>query len=181
MSRSTSNHFHRKHTTTCALDFCNFFYLLSPIPRAISAMARTTTTNSDYGAPTVSANKTSRLLLTATHALHLISSLIVLGIAAYFIANFGHNTHILFWICVVRLPTQPITLHMLTRPRPPSTHSSTSPPSPSPSSNPTKAISPRLPGSSHTSGSRRSFSRRRTTTTMVGARSTRPLLSTSAA
>ncbi|KAH3949345.1 hypothetical protein HBI56_103690 [Parastagonospora nodorum] len=68
-------------------------------------MARTTTTNSDYGAPTVSANKTSRLLLTATHALHLISSLIVLGIAAYFIANFGHNTHILFWICVAAIDT----------------------------------------------------------------------------
>jgi hypothetical protein len=65
-------------------------------------MARNTHANTDYGAPAVRSNKIHRPLITATHALHFISSIIVMSIAAYFIHNFGHNTHIVYWVSVVR-------------------------------------------------------------------------------
>jgi len=64
-------------------------------------MARTTA-NTDYGAPAARSDK-MRPLLTANHALHLISSIIVMSIAAYFIAHFNHNTHLRYWVAVVRL------------------------------------------------------------------------------
>jgi hypothetical protein len=66
-------------------------------------MARRTTANSDYGAPAARSNKMHRPLITANHVLHWISSLIVLGISAYFIRNFRHNTHLVYWIVIVRL------------------------------------------------------------------------------
>jgi hypothetical protein len=65
-------------------------------------MARTDAATTDYGAPVGRTNKLFRPLLAATHALHLISSIIVMSIAAYFIANFNHNTHLVYWISIVR-------------------------------------------------------------------------------
>jgi hypothetical protein len=59
------------------------------------------TRSTDYGAPTARSDKMYRPLLTATHALHFISSIIVMSIAAYFIAQFGHNAHLRFWVGVV--------------------------------------------------------------------------------
>lgn len=64
-------------------------------------MARHAT--NDYGAPAAApagSNRFHRPALLATHALHLISSLIVLGISAYFIANFRHNTHLRYWVSI---------------------------------------------------------------------------------
>lgn len=58
----------------------------------------------DYGAPAVRSHKLHRPLLTATHALHIISSIIVLGITAYFIDNYTHNTHLRYWVALVRAP-----------------------------------------------------------------------------
>lgn len=57
----------------------------------------------DYGAPAVRSNKLHRPLLAANHALHLISSVIVLGISAYFINKYTHNTHLVYWVALVRL------------------------------------------------------------------------------
>ncbi|EKG16271.1 hypothetical protein MPH_06525 [Macrophomina phaseolina MS6] len=37
------------------------------------------------------------------HALHWASSIIVMSIAAYFIARFSHNTHLVYWICVAAI------------------------------------------------------------------------------
>lgn len=56
----------------------------------------------DYGAPAVRSNRLHRPLLAANHALHLISSLIVLGISAYFIHEYSHNTHLVYWVALVR-------------------------------------------------------------------------------
>lgn len=56
----------------------------------------------DYGAPAVRSNKLHRPLLAANHALHTISSLIVLGISAYFISEYTHNTHLRYWVALVR-------------------------------------------------------------------------------
>ena len=50
--------------------------------RRTNAHAEPTT---DYGAPAVRSNRLHRPLLASNHALHLASSLIVLGISAYFI------------------------------------------------------------------------------------------------
>ena len=52
----------------------------------------------DYGAPAPRSNKMHRPALLANHALHFISSLIVLGIAAYFISAYTHNTHLRYWV-----------------------------------------------------------------------------------
>ena len=51
----------------------------------------------DYGTPSRS-HKAHRLALIANHALHFISSVIVLSIAAYFIAAFTHTTHLRYWV-----------------------------------------------------------------------------------
>ena len=58
-------------------------------------MARHAT--NDYGAATVRTNKLHRPALLANHALHFSSAVIVLGIAAYFISAFTHNTHLRYW------------------------------------------------------------------------------------
>ncbi|KAF3002477.1 hypothetical protein E8E13_005524 [Curvularia kusanoi] len=54
----------------------------------------------DYGSPAVRSNRLHRPLLAANHALHLASSLIVLGISAYFINDFTHNTHLRYWVAI---------------------------------------------------------------------------------
>ena len=72
--------------------------------RANAAPAPTT----DYGAAAVRSNKLHRPLIAANHALHLLSSLIVLGISGYFINKFTHNTHLVYWVALVRhLPSPP--------------------------------------------------------------------------
>jgi hypothetical protein len=60
----------------------------------------------DYGAPVATTNqrptnKLHRPLTLANHVLHWISSLIVLGIAAYLISKYRHNTHMRYWVAVV--------------------------------------------------------------------------------
>lgn len=57
---------------------------------------------SDYGAPVARSNRLHRPLLAANNALHLISSVIVLGISAYFINDYTSNTHLRYWVAVVR-------------------------------------------------------------------------------
>lgn len=60
-------------------------------------------TQTDYGAPSPRRSTTTltRPLLTATHLLHFASSIIVMSIAAYFIANFPpNNTHLRYWVAV---------------------------------------------------------------------------------
>ncbi|KAF2820698.1 hypothetical protein CC86DRAFT_459648 [Ophiobolus disseminans] len=61
--------------------------------------------NADYGAPTARSNKMHRPLLTATHALHLISSFIVMGIAAYLLKHDGRNTHLICWVTIAAIST----------------------------------------------------------------------------
>ncbi|KZM22164.1 uncharacterized protein EKO05_0003797 [Ascochyta rabiei] len=65
--------------------------------RRVNAAPAPTT---DYGAPALRSNKLHRPLIAANHALHLISSLIVLGISGYFINKFTHNTHLVYWIAL---------------------------------------------------------------------------------
>jgi hypothetical protein len=69
---------------------------------AAPAANTTTATTSDYGAPAIRTHKLHRPLLALTHALHLICALIVLGISAYFINNYTHNTHLVYWVSLVR-------------------------------------------------------------------------------
>ncbi|KAF2033058.1 hypothetical protein EK21DRAFT_86498 [Setomelanomma holmii] len=61
--------------------------------------------NTDYGAPAVRSNKMHRPLIMANHALHFVSSLIVMSIAAYFIHNFPHNTHLVYWVSIAAIDT----------------------------------------------------------------------------
>ncbi|KAH9863692.1 hypothetical protein J1614_009624 [Plenodomus biglobosus] len=65
-------------------------------------MARTHATNNDYGAPVTNtrSDKLYRPLIMANHVLHWISSIIVLGISAYFIHEYRHNTHLVYWLSV---------------------------------------------------------------------------------
>jgi hypothetical protein len=65
-------------------------------------MARDAHASSDYGAPAVRSNTMHRPLIAVTHALHLISSVIVMSIAAYFVHNFARNTHLVYWVSIVR-------------------------------------------------------------------------------
>jgi hypothetical protein len=66
---------------------------------------RTAAPGTDYGTPAVRSNKLHRPLLAANHALHTISSIIVLGISAYFINDYTHNTHLRYWVALVRPPS----------------------------------------------------------------------------
>jgi hypothetical protein len=75
--------------------------------RRTNAHAEPTT---DYGAPAVRSNRLHRPLLAANHALHLASSLIVLGISAYFIHDFENSTHLRYWVAIVRR-LHPIVAH----------------------------------------------------------------------
>lgn len=64
----------------------------------------------DYGTPVLRSNRLHRPLLAANNALHLISSVIVLGISGYFINDFTQNTHLRYWVAVVRpFLLQPVT------------------------------------------------------------------------
>jgi hypothetical protein len=58
----------------------------------------------DYGAPAVRSNRLHRPLMALNHALHLASSLIVLGISAYFIHDFENSTHLRYWVAIVCHP-----------------------------------------------------------------------------
>jgi hypothetical protein len=60
-------------------------------------------TVNDYGAPSTRSSKIHRPLILANHALHWISSIIVMSIAAYFIAHYRHNTHLRYWISVAAI------------------------------------------------------------------------------
>ncbi|KAF1914132.1 hypothetical protein BDU57DRAFT_530692 [Ampelomyces quisqualis] len=60
-------------------------------------------TNTDYGTPAARANRLLRHAVIANHILHLSSSVIVMSIAAYFIANFNHNTHIVYWVSIAAI------------------------------------------------------------------------------
>jgi hypothetical protein len=84
-----ANRPHQNHLSSSALSL-----------RTIMKMSRAHA-NTDYGAPTARANKFHLHMIIANHTLHLISSLIVMSIAAYFIANFNHNTHIVYWVSIV--------------------------------------------------------------------------------
>lgn len=59
----------------------------------------------DYGTPTDRSNRAHRPLILANHTLHLISSIIVLGISAYFINKFSHNTHLVYWVTIAAIDT----------------------------------------------------------------------------
>jgi hypothetical protein len=70
-------------------------------------VGHTPAANTDYGATTTPARegKLHRPLILASHALHLISSLIVMSIAAYFIAKHRDSTHLRYWVALVSLIT----------------------------------------------------------------------------
>jgi hypothetical protein len=61
----------------------------------------------DYGAPAGRSNRAHRPAILANHWLHWSSSVIVLGISAYFIANYSHNTHLIYWITIVSFGSLP--------------------------------------------------------------------------
>lgn len=61
----------------------------------------------DYGAPAARSNTLHRPFIIANHVLHFISSIIVMSIAAYFIHNFNKNTHLVYWVSVVRISSSP--------------------------------------------------------------------------
>jgi len=65
-------------------------------------MARGQTTN-DYGSPAVGSNRLHRPAILANLALHWLSTIIILGIAAYFIAKFSHSTHLVYWVSVAAI------------------------------------------------------------------------------
>jgi len=65
--------------------------------------ARGGAATNDYGAPAGRSNRAHRPAILANHGLHWISSVIVLGISAYFIANYGHNTHLIYWITLASI------------------------------------------------------------------------------
>ncbi|KAL5400228.1 hypothetical protein PMIN03_012558 [Paraphaeosphaeria minitans] len=64
----------------------------------------------DYGTAARS-NRLHRPAILANHAMHWVSSIIVLGISAYFLRNFTHNTHLRYWVSIVSLPS--LRLHSL--------------------------------------------------------------------
>ncbi|OAP60997.1 hypothetical protein AYL99_06001 [Fonsecaea erecta] len=61
------------------------------------------TATTDYGAPAGRSNRTHRPAILANHWLHWISSIIVLGISAYFISKYSHNTHLVYWITIASI------------------------------------------------------------------------------
>ena len=65
-----------------------------------------------YGTPAARSNKMHRPAIMANHVLHWISSLIVMSIAAYFIHHFRNNTHLVYWLVIVRFPLTCTILHL---------------------------------------------------------------------
>jgi len=59
----------------------------------------------DYGTPAARSNRLHRPAILANHALHWISSVIVLSISAYFIHKFTHNTHLRYWVSIAAIDT----------------------------------------------------------------------------
>ncbi|KAF2868843.1 hypothetical protein BDV95DRAFT_579487 [Massariosphaeria phaeospora] len=59
----------------------------------------------DYGAPADRTSTMLRPLLMANHALHWVSTLIVLAISGYFIDKFSRNTHLVYWISIAAIDT----------------------------------------------------------------------------
>jgi len=57
----------------------------------------------DYGRPAYRSNRMHRPAILANHAIHWASSLIVMSIAAYFIAKFSRDAHLVYWICVAAI------------------------------------------------------------------------------
>jgi len=57
----------------------------------------------DYGTPAGRSNRAHRPAILANHWLHWISSLIVLGISAYFIAHYSHSTHLVYWVTIAAI------------------------------------------------------------------------------
>ncbi|KIW67519.1 hypothetical protein, variant [Phialophora macrospora] len=57
----------------------------------------------DYGSPAGRSNRAHRPAILANHWLHWISSIVVLGISAYFIANYNHNTHLIYWVTIAAI------------------------------------------------------------------------------
>jgi len=56
-------------------------------------------------APAARSNRFHRPAILANHALHWLSSIIVLGISAYFIHKFTHNTHLRYWVSIAAIDT----------------------------------------------------------------------------
>jgi hypothetical protein len=67
-------------------------------------MARNHATN-DYGVASPRARRVHRAAMAANHALHWISSIVVLGISAYFIHEFANSVHLVYWVTIVSIPT----------------------------------------------------------------------------
>lgn len=65
-------------------------------------MARTRHSN-DYGTEVGRSNRLLRPSILANHVLHWISSVIVMSIAAYFIANYPHNVHLRYWVAIAAI------------------------------------------------------------------------------
>jgi hypothetical protein len=57
----------------------------------------------DYGARADRSNRMHRPAILTNYVVHWVSSLIVLGISAYFIGKFLRNTHLVYWLCLVSL------------------------------------------------------------------------------
>jgi hypothetical protein len=91
------------------------------------AIGETTHASDGYGAATVAVTNTDaavtphddkklRTALTATHALHWASSVIVLGIAAWLVAKYPTNVHMGFWVGLV---CTHVPAHLFHCPHPP--------------------------------------------------------------
>jgi len=57
----------------------------------------------DYGTSAGRSNRAHRPAILANHWLHWISSLIVLGISGYFIHNYNHSTHLVYWVVIAAI------------------------------------------------------------------------------
>jgi hypothetical protein len=121
----------------------------------MDTMAHPTIADVDYTAPDrARSNRIHRPLIIATHALHLVSSVIVLSMVAYLLSEFdrdinvehpNYGRHLLYWLLVVRI-SRAMYDHVKKRTdihhRPPSAPSSPSPRLRSLLSRPTKVTLP---------------------------------------
>lgn len=65
-------------------------------------MARTHHSN-DYGSSAPARSNSLRPAILANHVLHWVSSIIVMSIAAYFIAKWPHNAHLRYWVSIAAI------------------------------------------------------------------------------